>query len=494
MTSESDDLKRVVYAIYSGLFAGLTGQGDNSAVAPPFDEKETMLTMCMPGQAVLASDFANAWTPGDPKGSTENAKRMALFFNDIPRRSHRFAPNGRQLDDVYGSVVEGVQVHAPEPDPKQKEAYQKAYSFLHQEVDITDPFSGKVTKKTVPSAAYSTYLQNSTAYDQAKVSYNHAYLAAKKSGNLDNWPVEGAALYQQVQRAYDQMMADGAQEVIDAIARMSTTVNDAVTVTFADAQRRYRNAGYALDGAAAEKLYRLVYALPGTWLSTTDPTGWAKVTYDRKHFDQVDQSEADDWSAQAGVEQGIWAWFSGANGGASAEHDRKTSSTKTSSMEISFEFMSVSLYRTWMQFLVLGLPSWSNNEYPPGGISGGPGGATKDEHWPLLTKNFIAVRNVTIKADWSEDDKSIIREADSQDLNVGWGPFTVSGKHAHSTEETKISHDFDGQSLTIPGIQILGYVCPIVPYSPPNLRAPQGAIPGQEREEAVPFAFAALNP
>jgi hypothetical protein len=493
MAPESSDIKRVVYAIYSGLFDGLTGKGDNDNVAPPFDPRQTMLTMCMPGQAVLESDFANAWTPGNPDGSAENAKRMSLFFDEIPARQERYAPNGNSVDGVYGTVVDGAQVNAPKPDPKQEKAYKEAYDFLHQEVEIRDPFSGKVTKKTVPSQVHSTYLLNSAAYDQARVTYNNAFLAAKKSGNLGNWPIQGAALYGQVTRAYDQMMADEGQKVINAIATMATAVNSAIQTTFADARRRYDGAGYALDGGSSARLYKLVYALPGTWLSTTDPTGWAKVEYTSKHFDSVDQDEADSWSAKVGMENGIWAWFNGGNGGASEEQRRQTSDTKTSDLTISFEFMSVNLYRTWMQFLIMSLPNWTMDSYEPGAISRGPEGGGR-EQWPLLTKNFIAVRNVTIKAEWGENDKSILNEANSQDLNVGWGPFSVSGKHAHSKSETKISNSFDGQTLTIPNIQILGFVCPIVPFSPPLPQALEGAIPAQDRQETIPLVYASINP
>jgi len=52
--------------------------------------------------------------------------------------------------------------------------------------------------------------------------------------------------------------------------------------------------------------------------------------------------------------------------------------------------------------------------------------------------------------------------------NFGWGPFSVSGGYSKSSSSKKFASEFDGTTISNPGLQIIGWVCSVVPNSPPK--------------------------
>jgi len=50
--------------------------------------------------------------------------------------------------------------------------------------------------------------------------------------------------------------------------------------------------------------------------------------------------------------------------------------------------------------------------------------------------------------------------------SVGYGPFSLGGTYKKDTHERKVDSSFDHQTLTVPGMQIIGFKNYILPKSP----------------------------
>ncbi|TFW26503.1 thioredoxin family protein, partial [Duganella callida] len=125
--------------------------------------------------------------------------------------------------------------------------------------------------------------------------------------------------------------------------------------------------------------------------------------------------------------------------------------TGTDRMVIGFDMNVVLLSRPWLAQDFLAAPTW----YVPGLARGafslgqsvaGPGNLA------ALPIACVLARDLSISAQWTSGDRSAIDNA--ADL----GPFSLAG------------HQFDGHSgtVTVKGMQAIGWVCSVVPPVPPQ--------------------------
>ena len=141
---------------------------------------------------------------------------------------------------------------------------------------------------------------------------------------------------------------------------------------------------------------------------------------------------------------------------------------ETSDLQISFRFCRVAVRRPWLMLSVLKLRGWHFAGQPAGSFSTGqvdnnPGS------FPLLPTAFIAIRDLQISGAWGKSDRSIAELAAAGTGNtVAFGPFALSGKYGTDQAGSIYNAKFDGQTLTVKGLQILGWINQVVPLSPPT--------------------------
>jgi hypothetical protein len=125
----------------------------------------------------------------------------------------------------------------------------------------------------------------------------------------------------------------------------------------------------------------------------------------------------------------------------------------------SFRYLRVNIERAWLNPLLFRLAGWSLAGVPAGVISSGSSEANTGV-FPLLPIGFVAVRDVRISGTWTDGDKATAKAATSGGVSAAFGPFTLAaGGSVHA--------GFDGSSLTIPGIQIIAWICAPTPVLPP---------------------------
>ncbi len=66
--------------------------------------------------------------------------------------------------------------------------------------------------------------------------------------------------------------------------------------------------------------------------------------------------------------------------------------------------------------------------------------------------------------------------------SIGWGPFSVSGNYSSSNSQATSNFTKSSTGITVPGSQIIGFVCEVLPLSP----NPDPSLNWQSAEVAVP--------
>jgi hypothetical protein len=115
---------------------------------------------------------------------------------------------------------------------------------------------------------------------------------------------------------------------------------------------------------------------------------------------------------------------------------------------ISFKYCRVNIDRSWLKLALLKMKSWymfgtSAGEYSTGSSSDNPG------MFPLLPTSFIAIRDLKITANWSQEDRQNLDQA------TALGFFDIRDA------------TLNANTLEVKGLQILGWISTLMPQLPP---------------------------
>lgn len=127
----------------------------------------------------------------------------------------------------------------------------------------------------------------------------------------------------------------------------------------------------------------------------------------------------------------------------------KPASTATEGYSISFKFCRVNIDRNWFKLALLSNQNWymfntSANEYSTGNADNNPG------MLPLLPLAFIAICDLKITANWSQEDRMNLDKA------IAFGPFDIRNRA------------FNQNTLEVKGLQIIAWISRLMPSLPPT--------------------------
>lgn len=127
----------------------------------------------------------------------------------------------------------------------------------------------------------------------------------------------------------------------------------------------------------------------------------------------------------------------------------QTQTISSSKFKLSFKYCLVRVNRPWLSQALLFSREWFMRRHERGEFSTG---TVRDNHglFPALPTAFIVAREVNIQADFTQEDREAAERAAS------FGPFTLVGRTVGS------------KSISMSGMQIIGWICEAMPQLPPN--------------------------
>ncbi|VVB94960.1 Uncharacterised protein [uncultured archaeon] len=125
-----------------------------------------------------------------------------------------------------------------------------------------------------------------------------------------------------------------------------------------------------------------------------------------------------------------------------------------SGFRLSFQYCVVSIRRPWFHRELFDLPGWRLPGFATHAISNGQP-TNNDGLLPAITTRFLAVRNLVVRAAWSDGDRDKAEQASKAAGVLSFGPFALTGD-VH----------FDGTELRRSTPQIVAWLAAILPACP----------------------------
>jgi hypothetical protein len=446
------------------------------------------------GLPVIKDDYANPWSPlganlekdipqtdpVDPKNapktgsdkidatqafaaniakSQENYLSTYILVNSKLQMNNQYSvmPGSSKLDDTWYAIINGANGIPPtmELSDDLKQAYADATAKLMDK-------DGNVTPH------YQAYMQYEDDWKSKVKAKNKAYSNAFTDPmKLQQWPQDGVPYQDDIDEAWDRWMGLGFKvEIEKAMATLAAQGTDPAIALIARAKKHFQNSLFEFAGYGEIPYIKLS---PRTWYDADNDDGWNDYTETDFHSESHYTASQTSYGGGGGFNVGLWS------GGASFEHSdsKANSSFQMKNLKVTFSYAIADVDREWLDTSLLNLNNWFLvGDYKKNCISTGkmsqekPTDGTEPLFLPSVVTSLILVKNVNIywddwKSQWAQH-----QESNSAAASVGWGPFTASSHYSHAKQSRDFSSDDTGESLNIPGIQVIGYVSQIMPACP----------------------------
>lgn len=427
-------------------------------------------------------------------------------------------PTGRHLDFAYDGIINAMQPSTVDeaPDPQVEAAIDAARHVLFKVND-----DGTIS--TRPSDMYKKYRENSLAYGMATAAFAQAYAAARLDpSQMQIWPVTSATYQNAVDDAKNQLVDDGAEQVEKALDTLASVGNPIQAHMVAEARELFDQWDLNQTGSVPSKL-PYSFILPTGWADPDDDDeGWQKLTvtassyhsYDVQHATSQSQYSWFNNSSSTGGGGGVMLGFAAFGGDASETSSSAGSQSSSLSqashvfgsdaknLSISLEYALCMIERPWLVSDLFYVQGWYLKGGKKNSISDGTeknqaniSDPAKLPLLPMIPQQVLVIRNVSIStSQWgsagavlsraygqSQDSSSSSSSSESGSAGVSLGFVSFGGTASHSDSNAQgqgssfsardgsayFGTTFDGETLNIPGAQIVAWLSDIVPACPP---------------------------
>ena len=411
----------------------------------------------------------------------ENFARLVDFIPDVLSMSGKKMPtlavqtdNG-SLSDVYQLTLQMSQVmDSVVPDDEQKKI-DHFRSLLTQTVSQTDIVTGDVTQVVKPSPLVQAYNDKMTAYDNAALAYNSARIDALAADNpraVQTFAINGPILRNSVKAAMADWISAGYKVDYEKIAAYISQVEardmSLIKAAYEDDLEKAR-----ITNPSSGSDFYYTGVAPADFANSN---GWSTFHFDSGDFSRYQNSSfhSSGWSVSASAGfLGI-----GAHGGGGHDESKVTADSHFNSdhFAMRFEIAQVALLRPWFKTSFLNSKSWrfdpgkpdvdkeklSDGKIPPNGLM------------PAYPTSMILIRNLHLDFGESNGMQSFMTQQSSSHQEGGvsfsFGPFSLGSSAGHHSADGKTSSSasfsFTDQGLDVPGMQIVGFRCHVLPASP----------------------------
>jgi hypothetical protein len=374
-----------------------------------------------------------------------------------------YKPEGETLWNTYAAILDQMEVPALELTAEQKARVQKVYDFLQVNAPLKNAFGevqldqdGKPIMEAQPSPQKLAYTKYMDAYVDAFSEYA-GLMASQSSSAADaqKWNVLGSTLRKRVSAALNNWDVEGHRLAVEGAAAYVDNVNagamDLILKNLRDAMKSPRQ----VDDDA----YFNTMMLSNAFAAGSD--GWTQQSFYENDYKSLSKQSSSKWGGQVGLSLGMF----GANAKAQGSSFNNSTQIDTENFSMRYKLTQVQLLRSWFHPQFLRSKSWRFKD-------GFKGNMVSDAAVPpqglltAYTTSAIFVRDVFISFSNASSFQQDIGSSVSGGGSVGWGPFSVSANYGQDDGSQEARAHRKGQGIYIPGMQLIGFVCKLLPKSP----------------------------
>jgi hypothetical protein len=403
-------------------------------------------------------DTTQAFVASVAKSQQSYLNTFVLVDNKLQMNNqYSVMPGSSKLSDTWFAIITGA--NGIPTDMELSDELKAAYKAATDKLMDAD---GN------PTPHYQAYMKYEDEWKSKVRARNKAYAAAFTDPmKLQQWPSDGVLYQEDVDEAWNRWMGLGFKvEIEKAIDTLAAQGTDPAIALIARAKKRFQNSLFEFAGYG-EIPYTLLS--PRTWYDRDNDDGWNTYTTTDLHSESHFTASQTSFGGGAGVNLGLWS------AGANFEHDESQANASASvkNMKISFSYAIVDIDRPWLVGSLLNLNNWFLvGDYKKNCISTGkmgqekPGDGTEPSFLPSVVTSLILAKDVLVSWDDWEQQWASHTESNSGSASVGVWCFTASAHYSHATQSRDFVCDVTGEGLSIPGIQVIGYVSQIMPPCP----------------------------
>lgn len=445
------------------LSQGLTGAVRNAALTPAILEE-------LRGQDTArlymqAENFARLvdFVP-DLASATNNQLAKLIIMNDEGTLSERY--------EYILRMSQVMQSALPKETENKIKKFRELLSVTKTKKNLIDDSEIEVTE---PSPMVQAYNEKLMAYEDTALEYNsHRVdaLAADDAKAVHYWAINANILRNKVKAAMNAWVTNGYKNEYEQIAAFIDQVGQRDMSLLKEEYKDTLNKA-RLTGIASGSDFYYTSLVPANFMTAAGWTGFSfrETDYDRYIGSSYKFSKS---SARAG------GGFLGIGGGGSSSSESGQSEFNVhfdkNSFKLGFEIAQIPIVRPWFKTAFLVSKTWrfdQNNPEAKGEIVS-DGGAPAKGLIPAYPTSIIFIKDlwmcVAKSKGFIEMDSHYRKSSKSGGGGLGWGWFNLGGSYEResgSGEWSLESHyDSNTQTLRVPGVQIIGFKCHVLPKSP----------------------------
>lgn len=375
-----------------------------------------------------------------------------------------YAQAGQHVSEVYHDTLKRCWVADEELTEQQKKVVERAKALLQEEVQVEDFLTGEKKTEIRESRVMIAYKEKRNAYENAVIDYA-ARLARANNGtsaDLIEWSQSGGTYKRRAAQARNDWVANGYKDDVEKAQATIDHITGSSMVTWI--QRLTQDLDSIQDNVQGAFGYPFFPAtiLPGGFARSG---GWMKLSEHELHTKRRSSSSARDWSASAGLSLGFIT-IGGSGGGSSSDQQVSFGSE---SFGIEFDYTQVEVVRPWFNpnfFLSRGWKPRDEFIRDHNGQALHSDGKEKPQGVMIgYPTKALFIRDLKITSQSLADFMSRHQDDVHAGGFVGWGPLCLGGRYAQSNKRDESNLDIHGATISVRGLQLVGFLSALFPYS-----------------------------
>lgn len=415
----------------------------------------------------------------------ESFARLVDFVPDVAASTNKqFASlsvmqNKGTLSDIYQYILrmsQVLQTQLPEDVKKKIDKFRGLLQVTKTKKNLIDDSEIQVTEPSPLVVAYNTKM---SAYLDAALEYNSRRidaLAAADQKSVHFWAINASILRNKVKAAMADWISAGYKQEYEQIAAFLAQVMQRdmslLKQQYWDDLEKAKLTGLA---SGSDFLYSAV--VPG---NVFEAAGWTRFGFASSDFNSSSNSSYRFSQQSTSGGGGFFGVFAGAGrassaSGGSASHVQFDSED----FSLSFEIAQVQIVRPWLKSAFLTSKCWRMDQNNPEAKSevASDGGNPPKGLLPAIPTSMILIRNLVMHAGNSHGFSDFAQNWSNSSASGGgalvFGPFHLAGSHGRSSasgdRSSSLQYDGSSQTMTVPGTQVIGFKCQVLPKAPDPL-------------------------
>lgn len=484
----------LMQSLVAKLYEILTGD-DNNITTP----RNKYVSWFLPGVPFDPRDFrycVQGFT-GDTAEEIQELYHQAFviskLFDYIPDVSDEFVTDAMQqtlyagtqdtISSVYNDILNYSRVLSKQLSDKEKERLQRYRDLLTVTVEEEDILTGEKKTVTKPGKLTIAYTDKMNEYIEAADRYMNLKIDAMAASGSD--PESKKRVYDYTNKeqffrnrlnaAEMAWVAQGYKNEYETINAYINQVGKSNLVLYK--QDLLRKLPLAQLNSPSDGSFYYTTLLPGNFAAST---GWTRFSFNEMDAEAHSKKKTNKWGASAGANFGLFSIGAKAGGSKLAQSQDQ----KSENFGAEFEFTQVPICRPWFEPGFFWMRSWTLDDawklsYDKEVSDGTDKPSGRLVAYPV---SALFVRKVKMtSSSWSRH-SDFLKKSIQGGGSVGYGPFRIGGSYSSGSEERNSNFHLDGDTLSIDGMQLIGFINNLVPKCPnlnPQIK-PEDLVGGQQ--------------